>query len=274
MTAADRLSAFLRTTPSLARVLSGESPARFRRRVLLERAAYAMRSTHRTLLDIALDSGFTGQATFANAFRAEFGVLPSVWRADPTSHLIDSASDVHFHPPARLRLPARHRIDGVDLVVAMAEHHVVLVGGLVDRVGAVPEDALDHVPEAAEVPTLCAALSLLVDRMERVSAAVHDADHDPDHDADHDPGPGPGHEQDGAPASVRRRLDRVGPAFVAAVSRIAATGRFDETFVDAFSTDPHETSFGALVAEVLTGGDHHRLHDRLHALATDGDDGR
>lgn len=240
MTAADHISAFLDTTASSARVLAGESPARFRRRILLERAAYLVRSTDRTLLDIALDSGFTGQATFANAFRAEFGVLPSVWRADPTSHLIDTPGDVHFHPPAGLRLPARHRMDGVDLVVEMVEHHVRLVAGLVDRAGLVPDDGLDRTSEGDCPHTLRSALSRLIGQMEACSAAVHDTDYDAAVE-----------EHEGL-ASMRRRLDRVGPELVDDVSMLAATGRFDETFVEVFSPAPQVLSYGAMVAHLLT----------------------
>ena len=242
-TAADLLSAFLDATPASARVLAGESPARVRRRILLERAAHLMLATDRTLLDLALDSGFTGQASFANAFRREYGVLPSVWRADPTSYVIDAPGDVHFHPPDGLRLPARHRMDGVDLVVAMVEHHVRLVGELVDRAGLVPDDELDR--NAGE-HTLRRALSGLVGQMRVVSAAVHEEDHDPAAE-EHEP-----------VTSMRRRLGVVGPAFVADVARLSATGRFDESFVDAFSPAPRVLSYGAMVTHVLTDGDGHR----------------
>ncbi len=244
-TAADHFRAFVDATPLSARVLAGESPARFRRRLLLERAAYLVLTSDLTLLDIAHDSGFTGQATFATAFRQEFGALPSVWRAEPTSYVIDAPGDVHFHPPAGLRLPARHRMDSVDLVVEMVEHHVRLVGELVDQAQLVADDDLDR-------GDLRASLSGLVDQLETLSTAVH----------------GGGAVVVGPYASataIRRRLDRVGPAFVDDVSRLAATGRFDETVVDAFSPTPQAQSYGAMVADVLTVGAHLRLlaHARL-----------
>jgi len=250
-TAADRISAFLSTTPSSARVLAGESAARFRRRVLLERAAYLMIATDRTLLDIALDSGFTGQASFANAFRGEFGVLPSVWRAEPTSYVIEAPGDVHFHPPAGLRLPARHRMDGVDLVIGMVEHHVRLVGELVERARLVSDDDLDQTSErsveAIDGGTLRWALSRLIGQMEMCNAAVHDVDYDVAVE-EHEP-----------LTAMQRRLDRVGPELVDNVSRLAAAGRFDETFVEAFSPSPQVLSYGDMVAHVLTFAAHLRL---------------
>lgn len=238
-TPADHFTAFLDETTLSSRMLGGEPRARFRRRILLERAAYLVLTTDRTLLEIAHDSGFTGQATFATAFRQEFGALPSVWRAEPTSYVIDAPGDVHFHPPAGLLLPARHRTDGVDLVVEMVERHVRLLGELVDRAQLVSDDDLDRTD-------LRASLSALIDQLASLSAVVHAGDAvavDPL----------------ASVAGMRRRLDRVGPAFVDDVSRLAATGRFDETVIDAFSPSPQVQPYGAMVADVLTVGSHHRL---------------
>lgn len=235
----------------VARAVVGESPARFRGRILMERASYLMLTTDRTLLDIAVDSGFSSHEAFTRAFRREFGVLPSVWRTEPTSFRIDAPNDVHFSPPAGLRLPARHRMDSVDLVVEMVEHHVWLVGQLVDRAQRVSDSDLDHVSERSvdgiDGGTLRWALSRLVGQMEMWNAAVHDVGYDF------------AVEEHESPTSMRRRLDRVGPEFVDNVSLIAATGRFDETFVEAFSPTPQVLSYGAMVAHVLTFAAHHRL---------------
>ena len=235
----------------VARAVAGESPARFRGRILLERAAYLMLTTPATLLDIALDTGFTSHEAFTRAFRREHGVNPSVWRAEPTSFRIEAPNDVHFHPPAGLRLPARHRMDGVDLVIEMVEHHVWLVGELVDRARLVSEEDLDAPftgsVEGIDGGTLRWALARLVGHMDMWNAAVHDTGYDfavEDHET---------------VTSMRRRLDRVGPEFVDNVSMLAATGRFDETFVEAFSPTPQVLSYGAMVAHVLTFAAHHRL---------------
>ena len=160
---------------------------------------------------------------------------------EPTSFRIDAPNDVHFHPPSGLRLPARHRMDGVDLVVEMVEHHVWLVGELVDRARLVSEDDLDA-PFAGSVEgidggTLRWALSRLVGQMEMWNAAVHDTDYDfavEDHET---------------VTSMRRRLDRVGPEFVDNVSLLAATGRFDETFAAV------ATNFEEVAATLFPGGE-------------------
>jgi len=215
-TPADQLRAYLaRATadeddPSgdrLRAAMAGESPARFRDRLLLERAAHLVATTDRPLQDIAAECGFRGYDVFSRAFRRELGALPSQWRADPTSYAIDCPGDVHFHPPDGLRIPARASEPG-DLVVAMAEQHVRLVGDLVDR--------------GADV-------EVLLGRMEVFVALATDVP------------PAPGR-------SARSRFDDVRVAYVDAVALVTATGRLDETYVDAFLAEPTLLSLGAMVA--------------------------
>ena len=112
--AAEHLTAFVdralvddETGARIRRAMAGESPARFRDRLLLERAAWLARSTDRTLQDIADDCGFRGYDVFVRAFRRELGASPSAWRGDPTSWEIDAPGEVHVHPPDGIVLPAR-----------------------------------------------------------------------------------------------------------------------------------------------------------------------
>ena len=243
-TPADLLRAFVaratadETDPSSQRLrhaMAGESPARFRDRLLLERAAHLVATTDRPLQVIAAECGFRGYDVFSRAFRRELGALPSQWRADPTSWAIDAPGDVHFHAPLSVRLPARSRVDSVDLVVEMVEHHVHVVGTLLERAGQVSDVELDRPSGAA---SLRSALTGTVTRMETFTALVHDV---------------PAPAEDGARLhDLRARLQRVGPDFVGSVALLGATGRFDEAFVDAFSPDPTTVSFGLMVRDVVT----------------------
>ncbi len=100
--------------PEAARLrvaMAGESTARFRDRLLLERAAWLARETDLRLQDIAADCGFRGYDVFVRAFRRELGASPSQWRAEPTTWEIDAPGDVHFHPPDGIWLPARASYD-------------------------------------------------------------------------------------------------------------------------------------------------------------------
>lgn len=234
--------------------VAGESPARFRVRILLERAAYRLLTTDATILDVATTSGFSSHEAFTRAFRREYGDNPSVWRRNPTGFRIDSSNDVHFHPPAGLRLPARHRMDGVDLVLEMVEHHVWLTGELVARARLLGDDDLDAPRDRTvdgidgiDGDTLRWSLSRLVGQMEMWNAAVHERDYDF------------AVEEHESVLSMQQRLARVGPEFIADVGRLAGQGRLDETFVEAFSPTPRVLSYGAMVAHVLTFAAHHRL---------------
>lgn len=59
----------------------GESPHRYLTAVRLDRAAELLRSTPRSVLEIALDCGFGDPSRFARAFAKRFGATPRAWRA-------------------------------------------------------------------------------------------------------------------------------------------------------------------------------------------------
>lgn len=60
---------------------TGTSIHRHLQDVRLERAAHALRTSERSVLEIALDHGFTDPSRFARAFRLKFGDRPNRWRA-------------------------------------------------------------------------------------------------------------------------------------------------------------------------------------------------
>ena len=132
--------------PYVDRVITaaaGETPGRFRRRIRLERAAYRLLKRESTLLDIAVEAGYSSHEAFTRAFQRGYGVAPSVWRRDPGPPLLPSPTGVHFHPPGCLRLPASRKVTSMDLVVTMTEHHIRLIGEMLDRAGRLDDAALD-----------------------------------------------------------------------------------------------------------------------------------
>lgn len=63
--------------------ITGETLADFVRRTRLERAAAALlRAPDANVLGIALECGFSSAATFARAFKAQFGMNATQWRGD------------------------------------------------------------------------------------------------------------------------------------------------------------------------------------------------
>src|SRR3954469_21345728 len=69
--------------------VAGEPPHRFRRRILLERAAYRLVTTRRTILDVAVEAGYSSHEAFTRAFTRAYGLGPRQWRARPTRPRID-----------------------------------------------------------------------------------------------------------------------------------------------------------------------------------------
>ena len=135
-----------------------------------------------TLLDVAVEAGFGSHEAFTRAFRREFGATPSAWRRRPAKFRIAAPNGVHFHPPAGLRLPARHTMSSMDLVVEMVEHHVWLVDQLVHRAAGLTDAQLDE-PftgpiEGIDGATLRWSLSRLVGQMGMWCAAMEDDEYD------------------------------------------------------------------------------------------------
>src|SRR5438309_1460843 len=54
----------------------GEPPVAFRRRLLLERAAYQLSATQAPVTDLAFDAGYGSLEAFTRAFRRAFGRAP------------------------------------------------------------------------------------------------------------------------------------------------------------------------------------------------------
>jgi AraC-like DNA-binding protein len=230
---------------------AGEPPAAFRRRVLLERAAFRLMTSDRTVLDIAIEAGYASNEAFTRAFTRAYGIGPKRWRQHPTRLLIDAPSNVHFHPPGGLRLPARGKVSAMDLLNKMVEHHVWLVGEFVDRASRLTNEQLDAAIEISvegvdDQPTLRSLLSRLIGQMAMWNAAIDTRDYDFEI------------ERGESITSMRTRLAEEGSAFLAQVREVSEQGRLDETFVDALC-EPYEVfTYGGMIAHVLTFAAHRR----------------
>ncbi|MFN2472204.1 MAG: helix-turn-helix domain-containing protein [Gaiellaceae bacterium] len=230
---------------------AGETPARFRRRVLLERAAYRLVTSDAGVLDIALEAGYSSNEAFSRAFRRAYAVPPSAWRSAPGRAQLESPNGVHFHPPGGLRLPARNEVSSMDLLLKMVEHHVWLIGEIVDRAARLSDDPLDAPIEVSVKgvdgkPTLRSLLSRLIGQMDMWNAALAGRPYDFSVENGETVG------------SVRSRLAEAGPTFVAHVREVTDQGRLDETFIDAICDPPEVFTHGGMIAHVLTFAAHRR----------------
>lgn len=78
---------------------TGEAPGRMRRRLLLERAACELRTTSRSVTEVAFDTGYRSLEGFIRAFKKAFGQAPEAYRrAANGASLLPGTSGIHFDP--------------------------------------------------------------------------------------------------------------------------------------------------------------------------------
>jgi AraC family transcriptional regulator len=222
---------------------AGETPGRFRRRVLLERSAYRLVTSDRGVLEIAVEAGYSSNEAFTRAFRRAYGTVPSSWRTSPQQIQLDTPNGVHFHPPCGLRLPAQTKVTSMDLIIKMVEHHVWLVGEMVDRASTLGDESLDATLGTGieeDLPSMRSLLSRLIGQMDMWNCAMAMRDYDWSQET---------HE---STESMRTRLAKVAPVFVGHVREVAEQGRLDETFVDALCEPAEVYTYGGMIAHVLT----------------------
>jgi AraC family transcriptional regulator len=239
--------------------VAGEPPSRFRRRILLERAAYRLATTDVTILDVAVEAGYGSHEAFTRAFTKAYGVPPARWRAGPTRIALEAPSDVHFHPPGSLRLPAQTKVTPMDLLTKMVEHHIWLTGEIIEHAAGLSDEQLDErielgIEDDPAPTTLRRLMSRLVGQMGMWNAALANRAYDWSVEQ-HEP-----------VDSLRRRLAAEGPAYLTAVRAVAEEGRLDDTFVDALCEPAEVFTYGGMIAHVLTFAAHRRT---LAVLALD-----
>jgi hypothetical protein len=244
--------------------VAGEPPGAFRRRILLERAAYRMITTRAPLIDIAVEAGYGSHEAFTRAFARAYGTSPAAWRKNPTQIRIAAPSGVHFHPPGSLRLPARptKKVTTMELLTAMVEHHIWLIGEMIRVSEQLSDEQLDQMiglDVDEDEQTIRSLLSRLVGQMGMWNAVMADREYDwsvEDHES---------------LESIRFRLEIEGPRYLAHIRDVVARDALDETFVDACGERPHVFTYGGNLAHVLTFAAHRRTLVVL-ALASHGFD--
>ncbi|WP_427885021.1 helix-turn-helix domain-containing protein [Kribbella sp. GL6] len=259
----DELAARVRLSRShldrMVRAAAGERPARLRRRILLERAAYRLLTGGGSILDVAVEAGYGSHEAFTRAFAREYGVPPAHWRGRPDRIRLDAPSGIHFHPPNGLRVPARDEVSSMDLVRSMIDHHVWLLGQMLSQAARLDDEELDRPIEISvegidAEPTLRSLLSRLVGQLGMWHANLAGQEYDF------------AVEQGESVQSMRRRLDVVGPAFAGEVGELCTANRLDELIVCPGDSVEVYTA-GGMIAHVLTFAAYRRtlvagaLHD-------------
>jgi len=233
----------------MIRSVAGEPPQAFRRRILLERAAYRMITTTAPLIDIAVEAGYGSHEAFTRAFTKAYGVSPAAWRKQPSRTQISAPSGVHFHPPGGLRLPVRDKVTAMQLLTKMVEHHIWLTGEMVRVASRLTDEQLDQ-PIELDVDddrqTIRSLLSRLIGQMGMWNAAMASRDYDWSV------------EEHESLSSMRERLANEAPTYLTHVREVVDADRLDDTFVDALCEPAEVFTYGGMIAHVLTFAAHRR----------------
>ncbi|HTI37216.1 MAG TPA: AraC family transcriptional regulator [Vicinamibacterales bacterium] len=229
----------------LVRAGVGEPPAAFRRRLLLERAAWRL-SRGASVTDAGLEAGYEALEAFSRAFARAHGVPPSRFADEPREFRLPAPNDIHFHPPGGLLLPGHSRTKTMDLSDRLVEHEHWHTARLLEQAAGLSHDVLDrpmrpgfvvHDFEGPE-PDVRTILERIVFTKEVWTAAIGGRDIPS--------------RKDRSIAGLQARLAAVQPQFAALVRRIRDRNEWDDAFVDALCTPPVSFTFGSVVAHILT----------------------
>jgi len=254
----------------------GEAPGAFRRRLLLERAAWEIGRTDDSITWIALNSGFQSPEGFSRAFKRAYEMSPAEYRrrhrresgptrnngsgeengatrAKPTGQTrssnppfrIAAPSGVHFHPPGGILIPGKnHWSTRMDIVDRLTGHDLWFTSRLIETAATLPDEALDK-PVLKDMPLLFGShpittreiLASMVANKERWTATVKGVAVDPP-------------ERDTV-GNMRDRLKIFGGEFEKLAKDIDRRGAWDEGFVDVGCDPPISTTYGGMLAHVI-----------------------
>jgi AraC-like DNA-binding protein len=227
----------------LVAAATGESPVAMRRRLLLERAAWQLRTRAATPTEAATAAGYGSLAAFSRAFKRAHGVAPAAF-ADDRPVELPAPNGIHFLPPGGLLLPGPTARPGRDLTDRMVSHHLARTRELLEAASTLPADdlarplrpgfvALWFEGEEPDAATMC---ERLVFTLEVWVAAMA------------------GHEHPERGAPLLDRFDRAAKGFARLAKAIRDRGAWDDAFVDALCEPPQSFTYGGVLSHVLTYG--------------------
>jgi AraC family transcriptional regulator len=230
----------------LDRMLSaatGETPVALRRRLLLERAAWQLRTGAATPSEAATAAGYGSLAAFSRAFARAYGEPPTSY-AGPVE--LAAPNGIHFHPPAGLLIPgAREAVVWRDLTERMVSHHLDRTRELLEAAATLPAAELERplrpgfvaVWFEGEEPSAAMMAERLVFTLEVWVAAITGE-------------PAPEKSSD----DLVRRFDRAARGFERVARAIRDRGAWDDAFVDALCEPPQSFTYGGVLSHVLSYG--------------------
>ncbi|HLI84136.1 MAG TPA: helix-turn-helix domain-containing protein [Bryobacteraceae bacterium] len=236
--------------------LIDETPGGMRRRLLLERAAWQLRDTPKSVTEIALDAGYGSLEAFTRAFRKAFRVSPSIYRRCRMARIHLPAPN-HFHFRPRESGPEKPGRTNMDLFDLFAGTESWYTRRMLEHAGKLNDEQLDRpVKGTMKLFGWCEPdksvreiLERIVQTKEAWTAAITGGEM-PVWDVP---------KEGRTPQALLARFEKVEAAFHSALSQIRDRGAWDEPFVDALCEPPETFTFGGMFAHVITFNSARRL---------------
>jgi AraC family transcriptional regulator len=231
-----------------------ETPAAMRRRLLLERAAYQLGHTGKSVTDVALDANYGSLEAFTRAFRKAFRISPSLYRRmrDPHFHL-PASKNIHFCAPGS---PTKGGRD-MDLFDRFAGNDSWHTRRLLEYAGTLTEEQLDRpLPTVVELlpwresnKTLRQLLENIIFTKEVWTAALSGNEMEMN---------GPPKSQR-SPKAMLQRLEKTDAELRRILGDVRNRSAWDDTFVDALCEPAETFTFGGVFTHIMTFNAHRRL---------------
>jgi hypothetical protein len=230
-----------------------------RRRILLERAAWHLARTHRSVTDIALDANYGSLEAFTRAFRRAYGISPSLYRRSGSVRIhLPAPNRYHFCPPNSSPKGVSTNMDLFDLFDGTDSWYT---RRLLAQAKTLTDDQLDRELNAAakvfpwDKPdrNLREILERIVQTKEVWVAAFNGGEMP---NLDNCP------PDARTPAALLERFETIDKEFHRILRDIRDRGAWDETFVDALCEPPETFTYGGTFAHVIT----FNIYRRMSAL--------
>ncbi len=241
----------------------GEPPGALRRRLLLERAAYELRTTKTAIMFVAFDADYQTPEGFSRAFKEAFGLCPSAYRRTAQQiRFLPGPSGVHYHHETRsiiTTLPGGKR--NMDLTDRLLEKDYTVKRRILECVRLLTDGQLDaplafrnKVVRFVEPPrTLRESLIHLFGDNSEISMGgwvgeMYQA-------AGWQPQDLPTRTLYGnSPAAMLEGLEISSTMFRNFVQHVRAENLWDQEWVDTICEPPETFAIGQVIEEVLSSG--------------------
>ena len=217
-----------------------------RRRLLLERAAWQLLHTNRSVTEIAFEATFETLEGFSRAFRRHYRILPSKFRImAPTEFRLNPTERVHFCPSS---ISQHHRENNMSnnttsLNSFFAYHHKNEMGKMLDFASKCNDSELDKsIPLENYWLGINPSLRTLLGKASAFAAPWMEAilsqktDYQPE-----------------SLAEMKIALNVNVQAFLDILTMVETDRSWDLTFVDSVCEPPEVFTYGGMIWHVITG---------------------